>query len=123
MFINPDYNIFFEFIKNYSVKDFTGIKNQDHFMVRFNRVLDKRRQFFYVGDILRLQILYTSPQILDIYGIEPEKFDLSYNLINTHPSEIQRRSRARVNIIELGQKLFMKKSGHILFFSQFHGEG
>ncbi len=119
MFINPDYNIFFEFIKNYSVKDFTGIKNQDHFMVRFNRVLDKRRQFFYVGDILRLQILYTSPQILDIYGIEPEKFDLSYNLINTHPSEIQRRSRARVNIIELGQKLFMKKSGHILFSANF----
>ena len=34
MFINPDYNIFFEFIKNYSVKDFTGIKNQDHFMIR-----------------------------------------------------------------------------------------
>ena len=63
MLKNTDYNIFFEFIKNYSVKDFTGIKNQDHFMIRLNRLLDKGRQFLYVGDILRLKILYTSPQI------------------------------------------------------------
>ena len=53
-------------------------------MIRFNRLLDKGRQFFYVADIPRFQLLYTSPQVLDIYGIEPEKFDLTHNFINTH---------------------------------------
>jgi len=41
MFENIDYKKNFEFIKNYSVRDFTVIKNQDHFMIRLNRVLDK----------------------------------------------------------------------------------
>jgi DNA-binding CsgD family transcriptional regulator len=119
MFEITDYSIFFEFIKKYSGYGFQGINNQEHFMVRLNMVLERGRQFFYVADIPRFQLLYTSPQVLDIYGIEPEKFDLSYNFFNTHPLEIQRRSRARVNVIEAGQELFLKKSGAVVISSNF----
>lgn len=76
MFDKTDYSIFFEFIKNYSGNAFREIENQDHFMVRLNRILDKGRQFFYIADISRFQLLYTSPQIHNISGIEPDKFDL-----------------------------------------------
>jgi DNA-binding NarL/FixJ family response regulator len=74
---------------------------------------------FYVADLIKLQILYTSPQVLDITGVEPEKFDLSYDYTFTHPVDIQRRSRARANIIETSQEIFINKSDAVVISSNF----
>jgi DNA-binding NarL/FixJ family response regulator len=88
-------------------------------MVRLNRMLSSRIQYFYIADLIKLQIFYTSPQVLDITGVEPEKFDFSYDFIYTHPVDIQRRSRARANIIETGHELFINKSGAVVISSNF----
>jgi DNA-binding CsgD family transcriptional regulator len=88
-------------------------------MIRLNNILHHNKQFFYVADILKLKILYTSPQVYDLLGIEREKYDLSNNFQYTHASDIGRRSRARVNVIEAGQQLFIKKSGSMLISSYF----
>jgi DNA-binding CsgD family transcriptional regulator len=119
MLDKTDYRIFFEFIKNYSANGFREIENYDHFMVRLNRVLDSSRQFFYIADLTKLQLIYTSPQVADIFGLEPEKFDLSYNFKYTHPFDIRRRSRVRAKVIETGQELFINKSGYVVISSTF----
>jgi DNA-binding CsgD family transcriptional regulator len=119
MIADTDYSIFFEFIKNYSGSGFREINNHDQIMVRLNRSLDSRRQFFYIADVLKLLILYTSPQVLDIFGIEPEKYDFSYNLSKTHRTDIERRSRARAKLIEKGQDLFITKTEPLLISSNF----
>ncbi len=119
MFENTDYRIFFEFIKNYSGRGFANIDNQDQSIIRLNRILSRRRQFFYIADLLKFKILYTSPQILDIFGVSPEDYDLSHNFRFTHPLDIERRSRVRVKVIESGQELFIRKSGNKIISSNF----
>lgn len=117
---NTDYTIFFDFIKNYSKGDFKEINNQDHFMIRLNSLLYSRRQYFYIADLIKFQILFASPQVLDMTGLEPEKFDPSYNLKYTHPLDIRRRSRIRAKVIEAGQELFINKSGYVIISSSFN---
>ncbi len=119
MFENTDYRIFFEFIKNYSGRGFANIDNQDQSIIRLNRILSRRRQFFYIADLLKFKILYTSPQILDIFGVSPEDYDLSHNFRVSHPLDIERRSRVRVKVIESGQELFIRKSGNKIISSSF----
>lgn len=117
--VKTDYNIFFEFIKRYSLNEFRDIDINDDFMVRLNNSLSLGRQFFYIGDVLKLKLLYTSPQVLDIFGIEPEKYDLTYNFTKTHPSDIERRGRMRVKVINKGQELFLKKADPYILSSNF----
>jgi DNA-binding CsgD family transcriptional regulator len=119
MIEETDYSIFFEFIKNYSGNGFTRINNSDHFMVRLNRLLNKRQQFFYIADLIDFKLIYCSPQVFDIFGIAPEKFDLSFIFRNTHPLEIRKRSRVRAKVIETGQELFINKTGYVLNSSTF----
>jgi DNA-binding CsgD family transcriptional regulator/PAS domain-containing protein len=116
---NKDYKIFFEFINNYSASGFREIDNNDQFMGRLNTILSSRQQFFIITDVTNLQILYTSPQVFDIFGIEPEQFELSYNFTLTHHSDIRRRSRSRARVIEAGHDLFMNKSRHLVMSSNF----
>lgn len=119
MLESTDYNLFLEFISNYNWCGFSTINDQDHLMIRLNNILRQNKQFFYIADLLKLKILYTSPQVYDLLGIEREKYDLSNNFEYTHASDIGRRSRARVNVIEAGQQLFIKKSGSIVISSNF----
>lgn len=114
-----DYKIFYEFITRYSWTEFRDINNDDEFMVRLNNSLTLSRQFFYIGDVLKLKLLYTSPQVLDILGIEPEDYDLTYNFTKTHPSDIDRRGRMRVKVINKGQELFLNKAEPYVLSSNF----
>jgi hypothetical protein len=116
---NTGYSIIFEFIRNYSGSDFRDINNHDHFMTRLNRVLHNARQFIWVSDISSLELKFTSQQVTDFFGIEPEKYNLSQNLSRTHPSDLRRRTIARANLLKAGNELYIKKAGTHLESSNF----
>ena len=85
-----DYNIFFKLIEKYGATGFAGIDPNDPLMAEAEEIMEKNDQFFYFGDLILFQILYTSKRSLDMLGVEPA--DLSplklYQVI--HPDELDR---------------------------------
>jgi len=119
MSINQDYSLFFKFIDTYSDGGFKGIDNKDLFMKRLHKKLDSSHQFFFVADLLKFQILYTSPQIADILGIDPRQVDPAILFSNTCPEDVERLSKGFNIEVAKAREIFVNKSGTLLLSSNF----
>jgi len=116
---NKDYQIFFSFIDAYSECGFKGINNLDSFMIKLNNQLGDNGQYFYIADLIKLQILYTSPQVKSILGIEPEKFDPSTTVSIIHPLDSARLSKGLSIELQQAREMFQNKTGTLLLSSNF----
>lgn len=59
-----DYKIFFNFIGLYLPDGFTTVKSDDPEMVKLESLLKQNNQFFFIGDIIRLKVLFTSQGVM-----------------------------------------------------------
>ncbi len=109
-----DYSIFREFTDKYLAAGFQNIRREDPFMLSMEEKLAHNRQFFYVADLLRIKILFTSNGSQKLFGIEPEAFDISTFISRTHPDEMKRYGLARVKLIKLGQDVFMNPKENLI---------
>ena len=116
---NKDYSNFYTFIDTYSGIGFKGIDNQNLFMQRLNKQLEYNQQFFFLADIIKLQILYTSPQVKSILGIEPEKLDPGYIVSTIHTEDSQRMSRGFIIELKQAREILKNKRGTLLLSSNF----
>lgn len=108
----PDYTLFKDFIDRFLPQGFLNISRQDPFMIAMEEKLRINKQFFYVGDVLKLNLLFVSKGSRDIIGVEPDAFDLSTFFTRTHPDDQYRYGLARTKYIKtaneilLGEKIF-----------------
>ena len=114
-----DYNIFFNFIERYLPGGFNDINPDDPQVTGLEKLLEQNNQFFFIGDILRLKVLYTSNMSYDMLGIEPGSFDPSFLLSATHPHDVRRNSQVRTLTINTGQNLFINRKGNAVISSNF----
>jgi len=114
-----NYNIFFKLIEEYGPKGFAGIDPNDPLMIEAEEIMEKNDQFFYFGDLILFQILYTSKRSLDMLGVEPA--DLSplkfYQAI--HPDEMERNVFFKNVITKIGHNLFLAGKGYKLLSTDF----
>ncbi len=115
-----DYTLFGDFLRKYLPSGFGTISREDPFIVDMERKLQDNGQFFYIGDLLQMKVLFTSSGCKKIIGIDPDRFDLSTFIINTKDDDRERYSRARSMVIKSGYQLLIKKSGISLLSSHFH---
>ncbi len=54
-----DYSMFFNFVDKYIGEGFASISRQDPFIVEMEKKLALNHQFFYVGDLIKLKVLFT----------------------------------------------------------------
>lgn len=113
------YDHIFDFIDKYEEQGFDNIADQDPFIKTLNTEMDRHNQFFFIGDMLKYQILYTSPQIQNLYGISPDNFNPGYLLTKVHPSDILRLSRGRSKQMEKAQLFYIYKAGSVVLSSNF----
>jgi DNA-binding CsgD family transcriptional regulator len=106
-----DYNKFLNFIDHYLPGGFIGIDSTDQQVVEMEKLLEENNQFFFVGDIIRLKVLFTSKRSYDMVGIEPDSFDPAILLSATHPNDLRRNSQVRTLTINTGQNLFINRKG------------
>jgi len=92
---------------------FTTINSDDPEILRLERLLQQNNQFFFIGDIIRLKVLFTSKGSYDLLGIEPANFDPAILLSATHPNDLKRNSNTRTLTINAGQDLFIKRKGTV----------
>lgn len=116
---NKDYNFIYKFIDTYSSIGFKGIDNQDLFMKRLNKQMEINNQFFFITDLIKLQILYTSPHVKSILGVQPEQVDPAYLVSVIHPSDSLRLSRGFIIALKQAREIFNNKSGTQLLSSNF----
>lgn len=115
-----------KFIDTYLPVGFEGISKEDPLMLQINAMMKKNKQFFYIGDMLQLKILYTCESVRETLGIEPSDFDPGYHMTTTHPDDLQRHSVARSKMFKLCNDLFRTGGDYEILSSNFrfqHAQG
>lgn len=101
-----EYKLLLEFIDTYLPVGFKGIKKDDPLMRKINAMMEKNKQYFYIGDMIRLKILYTSSSVRQRLGIEPEDLDPLLQFERTHPDDELRHGVARAKMFKMSNELF-----------------
>jgi DNA-binding CsgD family transcriptional regulator len=101
------YHLFFRFIDKYSPGGFTGIDPHDPVVVELEKMMAKNDQFFYVGDLIKLKILYTSKRSFDMMGVKPADLTFYDFFDGTHPDDLKRNSLGRATLMKLANDLFV----------------
>ena len=126
MKIHPDYLMFNNFINTYIDQGFERIDRLDPIIIEMEKKLNRNKQFFYVGDIIKLKILFTSNGSETILGVKPEAMDLSTFIQRTLPKDQARYSLVKTKYIKVGHDLLLKGKGRSLISTHFmikNGEG
>jgi DNA-binding CsgD family transcriptional regulator len=88
-------------------------------MLHAEEFMKKNDQFFYFGDVILFQILYTSKRCKDMLGVEPSALNSIefFNLL--HPEEMSRNILMKNILTKTAQKLFLEEKGHQLLSTNF----
>jgi len=115
MVINPkSYSLFYRFIQTYSPNGFKNIDPANPLMIELEELMANNNQFFFVGDVIKVKIFFTSKGSSQIIGIDPAEISPYHFFEATHPDDIERHSLARSKLFNLGQQLFIAKNGYAL---------
>jgi DNA-binding CsgD family transcriptional regulator len=106
-----NYNLFHKFIKTYSPVGFKEINPNDPLMLELEAMMEKHKQFFYVGDILNFKILYTSKGCLEMTGIESAELSCHHLFELIQKDEYDRFSAGRPVLFKLSQDLYKQEGG------------
>lgn len=108
---NHDYVLFHKFIETYSQNGFKELDSSDSLMQELELSMKKNNQFFFVGDIIQIKILFTSQRSSQIMGVDPEYITPYIFFEATHPDDLQQHSLARTHLFKLAQELYLAKKG------------
>ena len=111
---NQDYSLFFKFMDAFMPVGYEGIDRNEPLLQQLEILMEEKNQFFYVADIIRLKVIFTSKRSIQMIGIEPEEVTPYHFMESAHPDDIQRLNRGRSKIINLAQNLFIAEKGYKL---------
>lgn len=119
MSAKSSYNPYFQFIEKFLPGGVRDISNSDPLIQDIEKLTETNNQFFYIGDLIKLKILYSSSRSRQLLGVAPEDMDPSVFFTCTHPDDLRRHSVARTKLFNLGQELFIEKRGYRLISTNF----
>lgn len=119
MSATSSYNPYFQFIEKFLPGGFRDISNSDPLIQNIEKLTETNNQFFYIGDLIKVKILYSSSRSRQLMGVAPEDMDPSVFFTCTHPDDLRRLSVARIKLFNLGHDLFIEKRGYRLISSNF----
>lgn len=105
---SDSYSLFLKFIDTYLPVGFKGIQKEDPLIRKISAMLEKNKQYFYIADMLSLQILYTCQTITQVLGIEPHQLDPGFQMRGTHPDDLPRHSITRARMFQLCNDMFIE---------------
>jgi hypothetical protein len=109
-----DYTLFHKFIETYSPNGFIGIDSEDPLMVEMEKMMEKNNQYFFIGDVFKSKILFTSRRSIDIIGIDPAELTPYHGVEASHPDEVYRNTKGWAKLICMANDIFAAKSGKSL---------
>lgn len=110
-----NYSLFHKFIDNFLPIGFNGIDPNDPLLFEIEKSTEMNNQYFFVGDLLKGKILFTSKRSINMIGIDPKELNPYHNIEATHPDEVHRNTKGWAKIICMANDLLAAKSGYSLF--------
>jgi DNA-binding CsgD family transcriptional regulator len=105
------YELYFKFIETHNPKGFIGIDRNDTSLLELEKLMESNKQFFFVGDILRMKINYTSSRCIEMIGIQPDELTPYHFRESVHPDDAQRQGSGTTQLFKIANELFMAKKG------------
>jgi DNA-binding CsgD family transcriptional regulator len=121
--MHKDYFIFQQFIDKYIQQEFLHIDRQDPFIIDMEATLRARRQFFYIGDLIHIRMIFTSMGSKDLIGLDPETMEPGNLYLATHPIDLHRMNLARLRLFRSGTELLEQKMGTLFYSIPFFLKG
>jgi DNA-binding CsgD family transcriptional regulator len=109
--LSRSYNLFFDFIGKFLPGGFKNIDAESPLMLELERMMEENNQFFYIGDLIRMKVIYVSKKSEDLIGIKSENVDSASFLDTVNPDDLPRLVLARTKLITLGGELYVAKKG------------
>jgi hypothetical protein len=112
--IKPDYSLYFKFIETYASVGYQGIDRTDPLIRDLESMTESNNQFFHIGDILRMKILFTSRRSTEMIGIDPDDLNPYHIIEATHPDSLDRHCLARARMFKIAHDLLIAEKGNAL---------
>jgi hypothetical protein len=109
-----DYSLFHQFIKTYEPTGFNDIAVTSSLMTELELMMEQNNQYFVIGDILKMKILYTSKRSEAIVGVTPTEMAPNVFFSIMHPDDFERYSLGRLKLFKLAHNLYNSKEGNAL---------
>jgi len=116
---NVNYSIFLKLIEEYGPKGFASINPNDPLMIEAEETMNKNDQFFYFGDLIQFQILFTSKRSMDMLGVEPAELSPLKFYHALHPDEMERNILFRNVLTKIAHHLFLAEKGYKILSTDF----
>lgn len=110
-----EYNVFQKFIEIFLPSGFIKVDSNHPLMIDLEKMTERNDQYFFVGDLLRGKILFTSKRSWNMIGVDPEVLNPYHNIEAVHPEEVYRNTKGWAKLICMANDLLAAKSGsHLL---------
>lgn len=109
-----NYGLFFKFIEAYSQCGFIEIDRNDALVMKLEELTEKNNQFFFVGDIVKMKIHFTSNRSFHMTGILPEELTPYHFREGVHPDDAYRQGLGTTQLFKIANELFIEKRGQEL---------
>jgi len=119
MSVSGEYNLFLKFIEAYQHEGFSAIDDDSPMMNEMLDMLIKNRQFFFLADMMRWEILYISKNCGDIVDLSLSTLNARTMYSITHPDDIRRHAVSRSKMFKLCAELFNNKDAYVLMSTSF----
>ena len=116
---NQNYSLFIKFFDAYAPVGFKDIDPADPLLVELENMMERNNQFFYIGDLPKMEIIFVSKRSAQMMGIKPEDLHPNHFLEASHPDDIKRVSLGRVRLFKMAHNVFIAKSGYSLMSSNY----
>lgn len=114
-----DYDLFFTFLKKYSTVGYEGIKKDDQLIVDLEKMMAKNDQYFIIGDLITMNVVFSTKRAKIKLGIEPEQVTPYHFFEATHPEDLQRHSLGRAKVFKIAQDFYISQNGCTILSSNF----
>jgi hypothetical protein len=82
---SKSYSLFFDFVDKYLPGGFQNIDLDSSLMLKLESMLETNNQFFFIGDIIHMKVIFTSEKSQDLIGLLPENVDPASFITTAHP--------------------------------------
>jgi DNA-binding CsgD family transcriptional regulator len=108
---NQNYDLFFKFIQTFAPGGFKNIDPNHPLVLELEEIMEQNNQFFWIGDMLQIKILWTSKRSTQMMGIPPEEISPYHFFEATHPDDLKRHSLGRSMLFKLANDLYVEEKG------------
>ena len=95
-----EYDLFFTFLESILSAGFVGISRDDQLLAELEKMMAKNDQYFIIGDLITMNIVFSTKRAKLKLGIDPEHVTPYHFFEETHPEDLHRHSLGRAKYLK-----------------------